>query len=316
MRYLHYWILIWSVCQLANASTIQFGIDNDIVFQMDGDYTNGLFLGYASESRPLASESLIPLPINQHYQANWTVSVAQRMWTPSDISQTKPQDNERPYAGLLSLNAGLVASDGDNAHRLGAMVGVVGPGSGAEKGQKRIHSVFDSTQPEGWHYQVKNTMVAELTYEQDYGLYRSQTKSYQHELSGYGRLAVGNFQPEIATGLGWRWGKNLQNSFNASALRPYRQQVMVADGLHSRWYVYGNLEARYRFYDITLSGETLKPVPEVERQAGQMTLATGVVYFHKRLGVGMSSVTSTKAFREDKRRWHSRGAVTLYWILQ
>ena len=231
----------------ASASTLQFGVDNDVLFKVDGDYSHGMFFGYSSTLAPLNSHNtdlLLPLDPEKGYQTNWSLSLAQKMWTPSDIEQTTPKDNERPYAGLLAFDVGIQATNGETAHRLGLLLGVAGPDSGAEDAQKRAHRLFGNAIPKGWDYQVKNKTVMDVSYEVDQIFYRSTRQPYQNELSGYGRVVAGNFQPEVAVGVGWRWGSRLENSFSAGNLRPYRQSAMTADGLHGSWYLYGNLEAR------------------------------------------------------------------------
>ncbi|AMO54342.1 hypothetical protein GZ77_22475 [Endozoicomonas montiporae] len=297
-----------------SASTLQFGMDNDVLFKVDGDYSNGMFFGYSSSPSPLTSDSFLPLDPANGYQTNWSASIAHKMWTPSDIEQTTPQKNERPYAGLLAVDSGIVATNGTTAHQLGLLLGLVGPDSGAEDAQKRAHRLLGNAIPKGWDYQVKNKAIIDVSYEVDQLFYRSGNTPYQNEFSGYGRVVAGNFQPELAAGVGWRWGKSLENSFNANSLRPYRQHAMAADGLHGGWYLYGNLEARYRFDDLTITGSTLKPVPDVDMEKGQMTAASGVVYFYRQFGIGLSAVAYSKAFKQDQDDWHFRNSLTFYWL--
>lgn len=318
MKFAQHWLISCVTCLSpgAHASTLQFGIDNDVLFKVDGDYSNGMFLGYSSSSRPLNADSFLPLDPTGNYQTSWYLSLAQKMWTPSDIELTTPKENERPYAGLLALDSGLVATNGSRAHRFGLMIGLVGPDSGAEDAQKRAHRLFNNAIPQGWDYQVRNTAVLDVSYEFDQLLYRTSERRYQNEFSGYGRVVAGNFQPEVAAGFGWRYGKNLSASFHASALRPYRQQTLAAEGMYDGWYLYGTVEARYRFKDQTITGDTLRPVPAVDREKGQMTGAVGAVYFYRQFGVGLSSTGYTRAFKQDEDQWHFRNSLTFYWLLQ
>ena len=318
MRLAQYWLISFAACLPISsyASTLQLGMDNDVLFKADGDYSNGMFLGYSSSPEPLRSNSFLLLDATKNYQTSWYASLGQKMWTPSDIELTTPKENERPYAGLLALDSGLVATNGETAHRLGLLLGLIGPDSGAEDAQKRAHRLFGNAIPQGWEYQVKNKVVADVSYERDQLLFRSASQRYQHELSGYGRVVAGNFKPEVAAGLGWRFGPELNTSFTASALRPYRQQAISADGLHDGWYFYGNIEARYRFDDMTITGDTLKPVPEVDLEKGQMTGAVGVVYFYRQFGLGLSTTGYSKSFKQDEDDWHFRNSLTFYWLFQ
>ena len=70
----------------------------------------------------------------------------------------------------------------------------------------------------------------------------------------------------------------------------------------------------YRFDDLTITGSTLKAVPEVDLEKQQMTAAAGAVYFYQQFGVGLSFVAYSKAFKQDKNNWHFRNALTFYWL--
>ena len=297
----------------AYASTIQFGGDNDVAFQTDGDYSNGIFMAYNTTTEDLTANSWLPFALDKNYQKHWHTTLGQKIWTPSDIKAVEPKANERPYAGLLFLDAGLTVSSESRSHTLSVMLGTTGPDSGAEQAQIRVHRLLNNDKPQGWDYQVKNHIVADVSYGLDELIYRSSHSRLKHELSGYGRLVAGNFQPELAAGLGWRWGSGLPDSFSGAALRPFRQAALSADSLKNRWYFYGNVEARYRFDDLTIKGETHKPVPGVDVENGQMSAAVGVVYFYRSVGVGLSATANSKSFKQDEDNWHYRNALTFYW---
>ena len=299
---------------VSHASSWQIGADNDALFKNDGDYTNGLFLGYSSDSRPLPEDYFIPLSQNENYQVSWSTLLGQKMWTPSRIRAETPEPNERPYAGLLYLDTAVIAHNSEKAHRLGVMLGVTGPASGAEWLQRESHKLMGHSTPMGWDYQIKNTPAIDVSYEYDHLFFRSEGR-WQNEFSGHGRAVAGNFQPEVALGLGWRYGPKLASSFNATTLRPHRQQVMLTDGIENSGFFYASFEAFHRFDDLTITGNTLKPVPEMDVQNDQVTLSLGVVYFMTRMGVGFSVTNYSRNFKQDKNDSHFRNSLTFYWKL-
>ncbi|MEJ6042865.1 lipid A-modifier LpxR family protein, partial [Vibrio cholerae] len=90
-------LFISTYAAAAQTSTFSLSIDNDGVFGVDQNYTNGLFLSYTSGTitpywlaKPL-SLSIWGAPSLD----KWEFTLGHKMWTPSDIELTKPQPNER-----------------------------------------------------------------------------------------------------------------------------------------------------------------------------------------------------------------------------
>lgn len=302
--------LLMSLTPLVSfSSAIQIGLDNDVIFKADGDYTGGIFAGYGSSP---ADKNILGDAFSLSDSANiWSLQLQQRLWTPTDIGKEEPQPNERPYAGVLTLNLATMSFNESESLRMELVGGVIGPSSGAETLQKTTHRWFSSTYPEGWSYQVKNHAIIDVEMEYDQLFVRSGN----HEFSGFGRAVVGNFQPEIVTGLGWRWGKNLDSMFNAQALRPYKQRPLATKSSvpGSYWYLYGSLEARYRFEDLTVTGETLKPVHSVSLQKAQALGAIGIVGRYRQVGAIFSVMGNTKDFKEDSKKYHFYSSLQLFW---
>lgn len=296
---------------LTYGAVLQLGTDNDIIFKSDGDYTGGLFLGFGSTpiSKDAASALVKKLNMEDAFYS-WSSQFQIKVWTPSDINAQTPKPNERPYAGTLTADLGGNLYNRSKSLHFGVKAGIIGPSSKAESFQKNIHKWTDSARPEGWSYQVKNQVVIDLSAEYDHLLMRTDSN---HELSSYGRLVAGNFQPEIATGLNWRWGKNLADRFNAASLRPWQQKPGISNGKASYWYLFGSVEARYRFRDLTITGETLQPVYPVSLQKPQGTMALGITGGYGPVGIVFSVRADSRSFKEDKDKLHSMGMLTLFW---
>src|SRR5689334_10102015 len=88
---------------------VTFVLENDLFFDTDRYYTNGVSVAFAS--RPwlippetwdkLAQRVSLGRTINRtNVQAAFGVELAQLMATPRDISLTTPQLGDRPWAGL------------------------------------------------------------------------------------------------------------------------------------------------------------------------------------------------------------------------
>ncbi|WP_062261115.1 lipid A deacylase LpxR family protein [Endozoicomonas arenosclerae] len=292
------------------ASSIQLGIDNDVLFKTDGGYTNGLFLGVSSASKRMEKKYCSQLFCPE--ALSWSLQLGQKIWTPTDITLAQPVADERPYAGLLYVESGMSAYGPSNALHIGLMVGMTGPESGAELIQRESHALLGNKLPQGWDYQVKTHGVVDLSLSVDQLLLRV---SDELEWSGYTRIVAGNFQPEVALGVGFRWGEGLSSSFKSAALRPYQQLPIDVSAVRNSWFIFSSIEARHRFKDLTLSNHTLKPVPEVDLKKEQAALALGAMAFGEEIGVAFSTVASSRAHKQAKRSVHFSASLSLIWML-
>jgi hypothetical protein len=57
-------------------------------------------------------------------------SLAQTIYTPRDGERRRPDPDDRPYAGVLSVALGFNVRDGDTLRTNELVLGVVGPASG------------------------------------------------------------------------------------------------------------------------------------------------------------------------------------------
>lgn len=145
-------------------STLSLNIDNDGVFGVDRDYTNGLFLTYTSGSitpywwaKPLSLSAWGASSLDK-----WEISIANKMWTPSDITLEKPEPNERPYAGFLYAEFNYISLHPQQASRFNLTLGTTGESSLSEKAQKIVHGITKSDDPNAGHIKSKIKSLAVL----------------------------------------------------------------------------------------------------------------------------------------------------------
>lgn len=203
------------------AELLELAWDNDILFSTDGTYTNGVRLGWLSDEyapqdclhclRHLASRSLAFLPgMNGASNHAVGVYVQQSMLTPSDISIAAPQYDDVPYAGVLRGTVSLLARTSNTVTRYGMSLGVIGPNSGAESMQVRIHKLTNSQLPRGWDTQVGEKTLVGVNFGQARRLQR-WTLDNGRELE-WGAGAVGeidNFYSYVRAGAFMRYGRAL-----------------------------------------------------------------------------------------------------------
>ncbi|MGL5251289.1 MAG: lipid A deacylase LpxR family protein [Enterovibrio sp.] len=283
---------------LAHSGTLEISFDNDSLSGKDREYSSGIFLRW--------SDSFADSDAHKGY----SIAIGSQIWTPSDIAQPQPMPNERPYAGLLYLQGGLFWQNENNAYKGHLLLGTTGPSSHAQNGQKAVHALIGSKNPEGWDYQIHDQTVVQGSVE----VHRALWRSVWQEISVVGKAQAGNFQSEVATGINYRLGLDLLNSFGAvsSWAGNHLHSGMLAKSQHGLFFVAG-VEGRYRFTDLTIEGS--KPSQNAELQIKHQQIATmlGLVFYRDSWGIGAIFNRSSKTYRSPQAIAHNYGHVNYFY---
>jgi hypothetical protein len=313
--------LIASSALAESNSAFYFGLDNDGVFGVDQDYTNGIFFSYSTDIELDKDSIFYHLPTEPFKQGldnemKWSIQMGQKMWTPSDLTASEPQPGERPYAGLLFAEASLYALDDDQVSYFGLMLGTTGDNALTEHSQKFVHSLTGSPDPNGWDYQIYEQVVLNLNHKNDQRhFYQPQESGWGSEFSTNYRAMLGNFRTEVAVGGLYRWGYQLHDSFgstnisNEASLNPAMIRRAKTGG-----YFFGGIEGRYRFNDITIDGDRPDEVPETNVENLQATAVLGAVGYYRGWGISFSIAAKSKDFEEDNSNFLANGSLALFWL--
>jgi hypothetical protein len=214
---------IWNLARLAVVLTLFFGgyavvhadegavpphawaltFENDLFFQADQYYTNGVQLAWWSpQSTPASLTTKLIGALCDENTCNpgtyeyGRYKFGQLMYTPENITKARNQPYDRPWAGLLYLSKDWVY-DADKAgrHSFTALVGVVGPYSYAEQTQKWIHETFTGKPPNGWDNQIGSEFALLLGYKGEHavpGLSLGLVDEFQVRTARSLRVGVGN----------------------------------------------------------------------------------------------------------------------------
>lgn len=175
----------------------------------------------------------------------------QNGFTPDDLSDPNVIVDDRPYAGLLTLQYWRVSKkDLDWEYSNAFKFGVLGPASMVEQVQTWLHEATGSTPPMGWHNQIANALVV------DY--YARAEKRFLKDCSwvllGAGASGeLGSLLNAFGVHSRLRVGKYYEDPKTMFGLN-YRKIVAS-----SKWQVYADfiVAARYVLYDGTLQGGLL-----------------------------------------------------------
>ena len=317
-----------SFSSVTYSGQLSIQLENDSIFAIDGNYTNGFSLGWESKAllnhqrhvstqMPLLSQwqHAMSLPISQTHSA-WGLKLSQRMWTPNKIDLNGQQSNDRPYAGLLELESHTADYGPNFTQKNWFALGVIGPESKAAKIQVKVHELTGSPTPRGWHNQVQTQITMQLAYEIDALLFR--TKKYpnklfsnnQWELSSYSHLALGNFNTDASLGLLVRWGTMLNRTFGRLSSHYAHLGNITQDLGPSTFCLYSRVQLGYRFSDLSIEGQ-LPYDSRVNITHKQAKAALGLSWTVNNYAITWSLNSYSREFITDKKSWHSYGSLTL-----
>ncbi len=148
-------------------ATVSILFENDIFFDTDRDYTNGVQFAYTTEpdKTPEAAlhwARLFPL-FAPTGEVRTSYALGQNIYTPQHTDLFDPPPTERPYAGFLYTSIGFIEKNDTRLDQLQLQLGVVGPASLAEDAQKWVHSILHNHKPKGWHTQLRDEPGLVLT---------------------------------------------------------------------------------------------------------------------------------------------------------
>ncbi|NRB67230.1 MAG: lipid A deacylase LpxR family protein [Vibrio sp.] len=321
-------ILLASTAAASERSTISFSIDNDGVFGVDQDYTNGLFLTYTSGA---ITPNWLTSPMSLSFWGGasldkYEFTLGHKMYTPSDIEATTPIINDRPYAGYLHAEFNYISLHPQQAQRFNLTLGTTGESSLADQAQDIVHGITGSDEPRGWAYQVDDEFVGNLGYLSHFNLWRDRAiANTDWEISNVSEVNAGNFRSDVSTGFMLRWGKDLAGSMGAANIdneNPFRAGMLGAS--QAGWFIFGGIEARYRFNDITIEGDRPGVVDYAQRngenpsiydvtlEEKQASAVAGFAWYNQHFGATITATAKTPDYKEAKDSMYGTGGLALY----
>ncbi|KFI10656.1 exonuclease [Vibrio sp. B183] len=321
-------ILLASSAVASERSTVSFSIDNDGVFGVDQDYTNGLFLTYTSGA---VTPNWLTNPMSLSFWGGasldkYEFTLGHKMYTPSDINATTPMVNDRPYAGYLHTEFNYISLHPQQAQRFNLTLGTTGESSLADQAQDIVHGITGSDEPRGWAYQVDDEFVGSLGYLSHFNLWRERAiANTDWEISNVSEVNAGNFRSDVSTGFMFRWGTDLGGSMGAANIdneNPFRAGMLGAS--QGGWFIFGGIEARYRFNDITIEGDRSGVVDYANRngenpsiydvtlEEKQASAVAGFAWYNEHFGATVTATAKTPDYKEAKDSMYGTGGLALY----
>lgn len=307
-----------TAARAADNSTFGVIIENDVFFEADHDYTNGLQFSWVTsagiETVGGVASFLTPhLPLSCresgptcHVRASYTLG--QNMYTPRDIALPNPPLNDRPYAGWLYGSAGFAASaklrdDLTVIDRIQLQIGIVGPSALGEQVQTYVHRVIGATKPLGWSYQIKDEAGVVLTHERSwrYNIDETLPLGLQLNVTPHVGFALGNVSTYMNGGgtvaLGW----NLGAFSGPPRIEPSTpgSSYFEPTGGDVSFYLFASADGRIVGRNIFLDGNTWTESRHVEKEILVIDSQIGWAVAVDTVRIAFSHVFRTREFKSQ-----------------
>jgi lipid A 3-O-deacylase len=281
--------------------------ENDIFFNSDRDYTNGIELTYTtrpSENVDAMVSLARALPLfATHGLVRTSYSIGQSIFTPKHTELEVPLATERPYAGFAYLTLGLMEANPNRLDQLSVQLGVVGPMAGARESQAWIHSIIDDLKPKGWHYQLHNEPAFNITYDRSMKIIPPQSLlGVVLDVEPHFGGAVGTVYDYANVGAMVRLGFNLPDDFGPPRIEPNLpgSSFFEPTGGFSL-YAFAGVDGRAIARNIFLDGNTWRDSPSVDKNWWVGDLTVGAAMTFSGLRIAFTHVLRTREYKTQDR---------------
>ncbi len=288
----------------ARHGTLSFVLENDLFYNTDRHYTNGVRLVWVpggDAAPPAWAEKIARLVpwFPQEGKIRPGYAFGQSMFTPTDITVRDPPVTDRPYAGWLYGMIGLSVESGAQLDQLGLTFGIVGPSSLAEQSQTIVHRIIGANDPKGWGAQLHDEPGVVLTYLRSWrGLAAQTLIGNEIDFTPHAGAALGNIFTYGNAGITMRYGRHLPNDYGPPRIQPGLTgwgdfSPTAAFG----WYLFAGVEGRAIARNIFLDGNTFRTSRSVNKESFVGDFQAGIVINWSDVRFSYTHVLRTKEFR-------------------
>ncbi|MBN1613927.1 MAG: lipid A deacylase LpxR family protein [Deltaproteobacteria bacterium] len=289
---------------LQKNGTLSFVLENDLFYNVDRHYTNGVGLMWVPARDVSAPEWAVRLArlvpwFHERGGIRHGYAFGQSMFTSSDINVKNPPLRDHPYAGWLYGAIGLGVESGKQLDLLGITFGLVGPVSLAEQSQKFVHKIVGADDPQGWDTQLGNEPGLVVTYQRSWRCLVARTVCGNRlDLTPHVGVTFGNVFTYGNAGATVRYGRRLPDDYGPPRIQP----GLPGSGYFSPicgfgWYLFAGMEGRAVARNIFLDGNTFRDSRSVDKRPLVGDLQLGVVVDWSDIRLSYTHVLRTREFR-------------------
>jgi lipid A 3-O-deacylase len=313
--------LVWLIGGVASAQSVgHFNVveENDVFFNTDRHYTQGLSMSYVTSSLNGRGWLDSPFTLLRDYthlfpsspgnlddRIEWTF-LAQSIYTPSTIFAANPSPKDHPYAGWLYDGLTFIQnSDDRQLDTFTVLLGVVGPDALGRQAQNDVHQFIAAAAAKGWKYQLTNEIGAVAAWERKWRLSLGFAYGFSTEIVPDVGITVGNVFTYGEVGGIWRIGRNLKANWGPALIRPgysgtgYFAPERTDGGLGFDVFIGG--QGRVIGRNIFLDGNTFANSRSVDKEYLVGDLVAGIELFASSyFKLGGTMVVRTPEYRTQQ----------------
>lgn len=193
-----------------------------------------------------------------------------RIFTPHGVDKVaNPGPDERPYAGWLTTSFAIQQRNRWIEDHIGIELGTIGPRSGADRFQQRIHPAL------GWHTQLKNEYTVNMRLRRAWRWRYQSPPALTLDLIPDVSADIGNVYRRAGAGLMLRAGFRVPDDFVQPGIEDPGSQV----GQSHQWSVYGYVRFGFQAvqHNLFLDGNTWVDSRSVDRKPLVGDFSLGIV---------------------------------------
>ncbi len=292
-------------------------LENDMFADRDQRYTNGVrFSTLRAEERlpEIFRRNLDKIPFfPEHGKKRFGFQLGQSMFTSDDTSDEDPPEDERPYAGWLYTTMEVSSDTGVTLDQFQITLGIVGKYSMAEQTQRIVHQLTGSSDPRGWHTQLKTEPGIIISYQRKWKAEKkfADIAGLGFDFSPHIGGSIGNIFTHLSAGGMARAGFDLPRDYGPPLISPSLtgSNFFIPTNTFG-WYVFAGFEGRAMARNIFLDGNTFRKSRSVDKKYFVGDIMTGAVLTFRHFRLAYTHVLRTREYRGQDGK-DSYGAVTL-----
>ena len=295
--------------------------ENDIFAATDHQYTSGVELNliYHVQNPSSAIYDFLFLDYGK-IDTYISFSLANQIFTPFDINETKLIIDDRPYAGWTFFETGIHKSSKDHLRSMYLQIGMVGPAAMGEEIQNTIHKITDSDPAMGWDNQLENELGINFRYVHKWRFVPPNIGNAESAFIPYLEGDLGNISIQATAGFAIRFGWNIPKDYGVSTVDTGGEDgIPVYDEFalmrKQRWSFSFNFSGAVSgvVRDIFLDGNTFRESHSVEKEPFVLCAGFGFSMRYANLMIDFIQMSNTRKFKLEK-DMHSVGTVVASWL--
>ena len=310
----------------APVNSVSMVFENDLFFDTDRYYTNGVSVAFATSTPVLPRklwnglDELLSFG-RKETRSGYGFELAQQMATPRDITIAAPQPEDRPWAGLLTVAPSYHLEGGDRLSSFKFVLGVTGPWSLADEAQDFVHRVRALNRPKGWDNQIPNEVVFGWAYEERLRFrLRDDPSSWDAEWIPSAGCKLGTIEVSGRVGSELRAGYRIPRDYGSSLIGSAGNIPGVWDDRPATWlrslgaHVFATAYGTGVAHNVMIDGTVFHDSPGIGREPWVGTFTAGVALTASRFRLAYQTVVTTEEFEgQDGSQRYGSLSLTLYW---